>query len=350
MFRNSFLLLILLAIVGFALTKDTGPIAPAAPGAVVFREPAYDLPHIYADTDLELVREYGREVAKDRLGQIVLLSRVGRGTLFQAFGLLSAGTFGDDIEVREDGYTSSELNLMYDKLPANIRTLMLEYAKGVNDTIEEVYAGNLPKPVEVSLLQLLGLGDDLFGNATNISDQVDPFYLAPGGADLERPNAGFQFTPELVMSIAILQVRNFGSENFNEVARLNQLNSLLLKFPSTGDEIWEDLNFLNDPLAPVTVPDATTPGFGGALASRPQTDLPALVSALPGGDYATGLEIDEPNGHRERIRSLVGRVARDGQLLLADRWRPLRHRQSVDRRLPADRDPGSFDHALRGDP
>ncbi len=49
MFRHSFLLLILLLIAGFALTKDTGPTATAAPGAVVFREPAYDLPHIYAD-------------------------------------------------------------------------------------------------------------------------------------------------------------------------------------------------------------------------------------------------------------------------------------------------------------
>ena len=306
MFRYSFLLLILLAIVGFALAKDTGPMATAAPGAVVFREPAYDLPHIYADTDLELVREYGREIAKDRLGQIIFLSRVGRGTLFQAFGLLAPDTFGDDVEVREDGYTSSELDVMFNNLPADIRTLLLEYAKGVNDTIEEVYAGNLAKPLEVSLLQLLGLGDDLFGNATNISDQVDPFYLAPGGADPARPNAGFQFTPELVMSIAILQVRSFGTENFNEVSRLNQLNSLLSKFPSTGDEIWEDLNFLNDPLAPVSVPDSTTPGFGGALASRPQADLPALISALPGSDYAAGLEIDEPNSHREEFARSLG--------------------------------------------
>ena len=159
--------------------------------------------------------------------------------------------------------------------------------------------------MEVALLQLLGLGDDLFGNATNISDQVDPFYLAPGGADPARPNAGSQFTPELVMSIAVLQVRSFGSESFGEVSRLNELNSLLDKFGSTGAEIWDDRNFLNDPLAPVTVPDSTTPGFGGALASRPQADLPALVSALPGSEYAT-LEIDQPTGHREEFARSIG--------------------------------------------
>ena len=300
MIRYALLLLVTLAIAGFAVTQDTGPRATAAPGAVVFREPAYDLPHIYADTDLELVRETGREVAKDRLGQIIFLSRVGRGTLFQAFGILLPSTFGDDIEVREDGYTSSELNRMFENLPADVRVLLLEYTKGVNDTIEEVYAGTRAKPVEVALLQLLGLGDDLFGNATNISDQVDPFYLAPGGADPARPNAGSQFTPELVMSIAVLQVRSFGSESFGEVSRLNELNSLLDKFGSTGAEIWDDRNFLNDPLAPVTVPDSTTPGFGGALASRPQADMPALVSALPGSEDAT-LEIDQPTGHPDEF-------------------------------------------------
>ena len=305
MIRYALLLFVTLAIAGAAVAQDTGPRATASPGAVVFREPAYDLPHIYADTDLELVREIGREVAKDRLGQIIFLSRVGRGTLFQAFGLLLPSTFGDDIEVREEGYTSSELNRMFNNLSADVRALLLEYTKGVNDTIEEVYAGTRAKPVEVALLQLLGLGDDLFGNATNISDQVDPFYLAPGGADPARPNAGSQFTPELVMSIAVLQVRSFGSASFGEVSRLNELNSLLDKFGATGAEIWDDRNFLNDPLAPVTVPDATTPGFGGALASRPQTDLPALVSTLPGSGY-TALEIDQPTGHREEFARSIG--------------------------------------------
>jgi acyl-homoserine lactone acylase PvdQ len=56
----------------------------ASPGAVTVREPAFDLPHIYADTDLELARETGREIAKDRLDQLIIMARVGRGTLYQA--------------------------------------------------------------------------------------------------------------------------------------------------------------------------------------------------------------------------------------------------------------------------
>lgn len=238
--------------------------------ATTVREPAFGLPHIYADTDGELARENGREIAKDRLGQLVLLARVGRGTLFQAFALLDPTTLNDDIEARQLAYTSSELSGMFAKLPARERDLILKYCEGVNDTMEAVYAGSLPEPIEVNILRsTLGLGADLFGNATNISDQVDPNYRAPGGADPLRPNAGFQYTPELAIAIGILQVRTFGLEGFDEVSRLGELQALTaLHGAGTGAEIWDDRNFLNDPLAPITVPDPNTPGFGGPLSLR----------------------------------------------------------------------------------
>ena len=110
MFRFSLPFLVLVVSLAAFVAADVQAPAVAAPGAVVFREPAFNLPHIYADTDLELVREYGREVAKDRMGQLIFLARVGRGTLFQAFGVLDASTFNDDVSVRVNGYTSSELN------------------------------------------------------------------------------------------------------------------------------------------------------------------------------------------------------------------------------------------------
>ena len=246
-------------LLGSFLLLSCPPTASAA--AVTFREPAFGLPHIFADTDLELARENGREVAKDRLGQLILLGRVGRGTLSQAFGLLDPSTLDDDIEARQTQYTSSELNNMWAKLPQRERDLIMEYCKGVNDTIEEVYAGNLPEPIEVNILRnTLGLDDDLFGNATNISDQVDPNYLAPGGADPTRPNGGFQFTPEIAVAIGVLEVRTFGLEGFDEFSRLEELQDLIgVHGMTTGTELWDDRNFLNDPLAPVSVPDPTTP-------------------------------------------------------------------------------------------
>ena len=300
---------VLLGVVAAVLGLSAAdPVTVASPGAVTFREPAFGLPHIYADTDLELARENGRETAKDRLGQIILVSRVARGTLYQSFGALDPSTLSDDIEVRAEGYTSSELNGMYDKLPADLRSLTLEYAKGVNDTIDAVYAGSLPEPLEVTVLSALDLENDLFGNATDISDQVDPFYKEPGGADPERPNAGFQFTPELMMAIAVLQTRSFGSAGVDEFELLGQLNSLLEKFTATGDEIWNDLNFLNDPLAPVSVPDSTTPGFGGPLARTlsPETSPAELASNFPAYDYEAALEeVNRRRADREaRARAL----------------------------------------------
>ena len=253
----------------------------ASAASTTLRESAFSLPHFYGDTNAELARENGREIAKDRLVQMILLARVGRGTLAQALGILDPGLIDDDIDTRRTGYTSSELNNMYAKLPQSLQDQLLDYCRGVNDTIEAIYAGTLPEPLEINILRnLIGIGDDLFGNATDISDGVDPFYKAPGGADPNRPNAGFQYTPEVLMSIVVLQVSQFGLESFNEAARLGELQNLIAKHgASTGEEIWLDRNFLNDPLAPVSVPDPNTPGFGGPLAALPQSKPTLLASA-----------------------------------------------------------------------
>ncbi|HWP64865.1 MAG TPA: penicillin acylase family protein [Candidatus Limnocylindria bacterium] len=289
--RTLRLIMVLAAVLGIR--------ADARAAAVTVREPAFDLPHIYADTDLELARENGREIAKDRLVQMILLARVGRGTLSQAFGALQPATLQDDIEARRTAYTSSELDSMFQKWPQRERDLTLAYCAGVNDTIEAIYTGALPKPLEVDVLQnVLGLSDDLFGNKTNISDQPDPYYIPPGGSspghpyDGQHPTAGFQFTPEMVVSIAILEVRNFGLGGFDEASRLAELQALIAKHGSVaGTQIWDDLNFLNDPLAPVTVPDPATPGYGGPLArTSSPTMLANVAGRFPRRDWAAGMQ------------------------------------------------------------
>ena len=268
--------------------------APAGDtSAVTVREPAFGLPHFFAATDVELARENGREIAKDRLGQLILLARVGRGTLSEVFAPLDPSTLDDDILTRQTQYTSAELNNMFAKLRQRERDILRAYCAGVNDTIERVYSGDLPEPLEVSILRSLGFGENLFGNAANISDQVDPSYRAPA-EDPEHPTSGFQFTPEMAVSIGILEVRNFGLESFDEPARLAELQALIAKHgEAAGTQIWDDLNFLNDPLAPVTVPDPTTPGYGGPLARRATLDpvqLAAAAARQPRFDYTASVE------------------------------------------------------------
>ena len=195
---------------------------------------------------------------------------------------------------------------MWAHLPARERELVLEYCKGVNDTIEAVYAKALPEPIEVGVLRTFGFGADLFGNATNVSDQVDPFYVPPGGADPDRPLAGFQFTPELAMAIAVLQVRNFGFAGFDETARFGELQALVAKHgDETGTQIWSDLNFAVDPLAPTTVPDPTTPGFGVALARRSATAaLAKLAKSFPRYAWLEGVRRRET---RQEARAALAR-------------------------------------------
>jgi len=286
----------------FALAVAPGT---ARAGALTVREPAFGLPHLYADTDLELARENGRAIAEDRLGQIILLARVSRGTLSQAFALLDPGTLDDDLETRRTGYTSSELNRMYQALPADARALILAYCEGVNDTIEKVYAGQSREPIEVTLLrQTLGLGTDLFGNATDVSDQVDPFYAPPGG---EWPTAGFQFTPELAVAIGVLEVRNFGLGGFSEDL-FAELQELVTRHGGDdGTAIWDDRNFLNDPLAPVSVPDPSTPGFGGPLAALRRPSPARLAKRFPAYPYASVVARRE-----ERQASRAERASRLG--------------------------------------
>ena len=282
------------------------PAATAFASAKTVREPAFGLPHIFADTDLELARENGREIAKDRLVQMILLARTGRGTIYQAFGILNPSTLNGDITARRTGYTSKELNNMFAKLPQRERDFVLEYCKGVNDTIDAIYAGTSPEPLEIDILRnVIGLSDDLFGNKNNISDQVDPFYAPPGG---EWPHSGFQFTPEQAIAIGVLEVDNFGLNGFSEDQRLAELQKLVAVHGATsGMQIWEDLNFLNDPLAPVSVPDSTTPGFGGPLSALDSPImLAATASRYPPYDYEAGARAraEEQEQRAELGRSL----------------------------------------------
>jgi hypothetical protein len=252
-------------------------VGPGTAQAVVHtvREPSNSIPHIHGDSDLELFFEYGRQSAKDRLGQFVILARAGRGTLA---GLFGPASLNSDIGTRSLQYSSSELNDMFAKLPAAAQAAYDAYIAGVNAEINAVLGGALGSmPVEVGTAAALGLGDNLFGNKSNLSDQVDPGW-----------SPATQFTRELVVAMAILQVRNFGSSSGwgNEFSNLENLLRLQSKFGAAdGFAIWNDLHFLNDPLSPVSVPDPTTPGFGGPLSAA----LPASLRDGEPGFFSTML-------------------------------------------------------------
>src|SRR5690606_12885943 len=111
----------------------------------------------------------------------------------------------------------------------------------------------------------------------------DPHCAPPGG---EWPTAGFQFAPELAVAIGVLEVRNFGLGGFSEEL-FAELQDLVARFGEVdGTAIWDDRNFANDPLAPVSVPDPATPGFGGPLAVLAKPSALRLARRIPDYDFA----------------------------------------------------------------
>jgi hypothetical protein len=239
--------------------------------AVTIRDPAFGLPHVCADSDADAARQQGYEDVRDRMGQFLLVMRAGRGTLHGAIGLL-ADFLEDDTITRRQGYSSDELNLMYNRLPADGKAAIDAYLDGANEAIGDMLAitPSLDPPLELKFFAQPAVANknNIFGNRNELTQGqgADPNYIAPGSGPY--PGGGFQLTPELVMGFAVLQVRTFGLEAWNQIDMAEDLADLIATYgATTGQELWDDRHWKNDPLSPVSVPDPRTPGYGGPLAS-----------------------------------------------------------------------------------
>jgi hypothetical protein len=268
-----------------AIGLIAGLAASAAHADVVtIRDPAFDLPHICADTDIEAAREQGYQAARDRAAQFLLIMNTARGTLHGALGNLGVDA-EDDIETRVTGYSRNELNLMFNRLSAPEQSIIVAYCEGVNKALNDMLAitPTLEAPLELKFFAQTAVAnkDNLFGTKDVLTqgEGADPYYQGLGSPGYT--SAGFQFTPELVMAFAVLQIRNFGYEGWDEVGMAEALSKLVTTYGAvTGTQLWDDRYWINDPLAPVSVPDPTTPGFGGPLAKATLEDRIEIVKAL----------------------------------------------------------------------
>jgi hypothetical protein len=265
-----------------AVTLTLTLLATAASAAVVtIRDPAFDLPHVCADTDVEAAREEGYQAGRDRIAQFLLIMNTARGTLHGHLGNLGVEADGD-IEARVTGYSRSELNLMFQRMSASEQAVLLAYCEGVNTAINHMISGILPQPLELLFFKQADVAtlSNLFGNkdALTQGEGADPYYQNLGAPGYVQ--AGFQFTPEMAMSFAVLQIRNFGFEGWDEIGMAESLSKLVTAYGvTTGTELWDDRYWMNDPLQPVSVPDPTAPGFGGPLSQLTLEDKIEIVKA-----------------------------------------------------------------------
>jgi penicillin amidase len=190
----------------------------------------------------------GYAVAEDRLWQMDLFRRQGRGKISELLGSVSVG---NDFFLRTIGYSDDEYAEMFAGISEDGQTAVTAYTDGINRRIGEFYAGDwMQMPYEY---WLLGLGSVLTG---------------PGLPVLPAP-----WHINDVMATMMLQLREFDVEGQISVFGHGQLDNAVLAqtlggvYGQEGLAMFTDLRWFNDPGAQTMIPTAAK------SASAPSIDL-----------------------------------------------------------------------------
>jgi acyl-homoserine lactone acylase PvdQ len=125
----------------WALDRVGDPDDPVT-GEIEIRTDEYDVSHIYADNLHDLGWANGYVQARDRLFQMDVLRRVGRGTSAE---LVGPRQIESDVEVKRDLYTEAELQTQWETADETTRTMIEGFCEGVNTKVEELRAdGEFP--------------------------------------------------------------------------------------------------------------------------------------------------------------------------------------------------------------
>jgi penicillin G amidase len=100
---------------------------------------AFGVPHVRAQSRSEAFYHAGYAVAEDRLWQMENSRRLARGRMAEVFGPNAAAS---DREILQTSYTDEELRAQFDKLGADAREALVEYARGVNARIAAARTSN----------------------------------------------------------------------------------------------------------------------------------------------------------------------------------------------------------------
>ncbi|MGH2807162.1 MAG: penicillin acylase family protein [Actinomycetota bacterium] len=202
------------------ITREYSP----TDGVTVYRD-SFDIPHIYADTDEAAAFALGYVTAEDRLWHMDVLRHAGRGRLSE---LLGPDFIATDQTLRRDGYTTAELQRMFDRLDERygadgrlLQSAVTSYAEGVNARMDEVRAD---------------------------------FTLMPA----EYPGQGLQlqdWEPIDTVGVVILQLRQFGETAGGEVRNAAIYQQLTKRLGvRAGKRLFRDLMLVNDTTAYPTIP------------------------------------------------------------------------------------------------
>ncbi|HVL88843.1 MAG TPA: penicillin acylase family protein [Actinomycetota bacterium] len=224
-------LLLALSAVGFP--------AKAASQIRIVRD-QFGVPHVYGATAEDVAFGAGYALAQDRLWQMHIFRLVSKGNLSHLLGSLIVGA---DKTVRFWTYTASERAARFATYPPDIKRWWLAWVDGINKWIAEAKAEPAAKM---------------------------PFEFAEFGEPLD------EWTIDDSMAMADYLIYTFGSGGGSEVRNLADLQAYIAKFgQAEGRKIWDDLIWINDPDAPLSIP-ADYDWKSTPSRARPEADLKTL--------------------------------------------------------------------------
>ncbi len=214
----------------------------------------------------DVMEAMGYAVAQDRLWQMDLFRRQGRGTLS---ALLGPSQIPTDVFLRTIGYSDDELTQLFNELSLEAQTLVQGYTDGVNRRIYEFLVGydwmNMPYEYWMLGLQsvLLGPGLPVLPEPFTNNDTLAWLTLLQRNFDPEgRPGATGQLDNGVLAQTLIAA---YGGIN-----------------PMLPLAMFSDLRWINDPTALTYIPSGLKTGVSNeldpALAAR-FAELPSLAGA-----------------------------------------------------------------------
>ncbi len=219
--------LFLLVSIGIPALTDAKPgEKPKNDKSVVIYRDSYGVPHIYAKDTYGLFYGYGYAVATDRLFEMEMIKRTVLGTVAEVLGTGPAPNMPyltNDLSTRSN-YSPSSITAQYEALDRKYKEIFEGYAAGMNARISEVLANQsslLPK-------------------------QYTDYGFLPS-----------TWTPFDVIMVFVGTVCNRYSDFTSALSNLDLINYLKSYKPSDVWDIFNQIQWVNDPGAPTTIPLGT---------------------------------------------------------------------------------------------
>ena len=224
------------------------PLAASAASDVTILRDEWGIPQVYADDVYGLYAGFGYAVAEDRLFQMEMARRSVLGTVSEVLG---AEHVAYDTQTRAN-FDPAKIRAQIEALPPENRDILRGYAAGYNKRLAEVMA--------------------------------DKGRLLPR----EFTEFGFEPTPWTEFDIAMIYVGTMAgrfSHYSNELNNAKVLDALIGQHgEAQGRQIFDQIFWIEDPLAPTTVPEGEQypKKARGACAGRCHALRRALDAADPG--------------------------------------------------------------------